>query len=172
MLSASDFSGIVHEYFEKQNEFKKAQTNFTEAKAKFNSQAHDFFQKNNIDKSMTFDVGLNESFLTVTKIQNIKVEFNPDKLEKAIGKEFSRSVIEKHYEITDMSGLISYLKGCGVDPAIFKSFISVHKSVNTKELDRLEELGKISAEQVKGCYTIKNQSPYFTVRAGKGRDND
>ena len=40
------------------------------------------------------------------------------------------------------------------------------------ELSRgLEELGKITTEQIKGCYTVKSQSPYFTVSAGKGQDN-
>jgi hypothetical protein len=70
-----------------------------------------------------------------------------------------------------MNGLITYLKDCGISPKVFKSFISVRKTVNTKELDRLEELGKITAEQIKGCYTVKSQSPYFTVNVGKGQDN-
>jgi len=71
-----------------------------------------------------------------------------------------------------MVGLITYLKECGIDPKVFKSFISVRKTVDTKELDRLEELGMITAEQIKGCYTVKNQNPYFTVNIGKGQEND
>ena len=72
-----------------------------------------------------------------------------------------------------MPALVTYLKECGVDPKIFKSFIVTTKSVDTKELDRLEEIGKITTSQVQGCYTVKNQKPYFTVglRKGKG-DND
>ena len=71
-----------------------------------------------------------------------------------------------------MNGLVTYLKECGISPKVFKSFISVRKTVNTKELDKLEELGKITAEQIKGCYTVKSQNPYFTVNIGKGQGND
>ena len=67
--------------------------------------------------------------------------------------------------------MIAYLKECNVDPKIFKSFLIVSKTVDTKELDRLDELGKISTEQVKGCYTIKRQKPYFTVGVKRGNDN-
>ena len=70
-----------------------------------------------------------------------------------------------------MNALTAYLKECDVDPKIFKSFISVSKSVDVQELDRLEEIGKITAEQVKGCYTIKKQNPYFTVGVKRVRDD-
>ena len=30
-------------------------------------------------------------------------------------------------------------------------------------IDKLEELGKIDAKQVQGCYILKQQKPYFTV---------
>jgi hypothetical protein len=134
----------------------------------------DYFKYNNIDGKLTIesdDIDGIENFV-VTRIQSSKVEFNPDKLERVLGKELSRDVIQKHYEIVDMAGLISYLQGYGINPKVFKSFISIRKSVNTKELDRLESLGKITAEQVKGCYTVKSQNPYFTVNIGKGQGND
>ena len=89
--------------------------------------------------------------------------FNADKLEKVLGKKISDNVIIKKYEIVDMFGLIAYLKECNVDPKIFKSFLSVTKSVDVKELERLDELGKISIEQLNGCYTVNKQKPYFTV---------
>ena len=71
-----------------------------------------------------------------------------------------------------MLGLITYLQECGVDPKIFKSFISVEESVDVKELERLEELGKISKEQLKGCYSVKCQKPYYQVRKGRKVDGE
>lgn len=162
----------VLKFFEIQSKFKKVQSQFSEYKAQFNSDMEDYFECESIDKSLTIKSDdLAESDLVVNRIQKSSVEFNPDKLEKALGKELSKQVIIKRYEITDIDALIAYLKECNVDPKIFKSFLIVSKTVDTKELDRLDELGKISTEQVKGCYTIKRQKPYFTVGVKRGNDN-
>lgn len=173
-LNSEECKQSIMNFFQKQKKFKQIQNRFCEIKADFYNDMEDYFKCNGIDGKLTVKCdkldGV-ESFV-ITRIQSSRVEFNPDKLEKALGKELSRDVIQKHYEIIDMNGLVTYLKECGIDPKVFKSFVSVRKTVNTKELDRLEELGKITAEQIKGCYIVKSQSPYFTVNVGKGQDND
>lgn len=173
-LNSEECKQSIENFFQKQKKFKQIQNRFCEIKADFYNDMEDYFKNNNVDGKLTIECdSLNgvKNFV-VTRIQSTKIEFNPDKLEKVLGRELSRDVIQKYYEIVDMNGLITYLKDCGISPKVFKSFISVRKTVNTKELDRLEELGKIIAEQIKGCYTIKSQSPYFTVNIGKGQDND
>lgn len=172
-LNSDECKQSILNFFEKQKKFKQIQNRFGEIKADFYNDMEDYFKCNGVDGKLTIEydeLDDTKSFV-VTRIQSSRVEFNPDKLEKVLGKELSRDVIQKHYEIVDMNGLITYLKDCGISPKVFKSFISVRKTVNTKELDRLEELGKITAEQIKGCYTVKSQSPYFTVNVGKGQDN-
>lgn len=171
-LNSEECKQAIVTFFQKQKKFKQIQTQFGEIKANFYNDMDDYFECNNVDGKLTVDCGFNLGNVVVTRIQSTKVEFNPDKLEKALGKELSRGVIQKHYEIIDMNGLVTYLKECGISPKVFKSFISVRKTVNTKELDKLEELGKITAKQIKGCYTIKSQNPYFTVSIGKGQDDD
>ena len=173
-LNSEECKQSIMNFFQKQKRFKQIQTRFCEIKADFYNNMEDYFKCNNIDGKLTIECNelADVEKFVVTRIQSSRVEFNPDKLEKALGKELSRDVIQKHYEITDMNGLVTYLKECGINPKVFKSFVSVRKTVNTKELDRLEELGKITAEQIKGCYTVKSQSPYFTVNVGKGRGNE
>lgn len=177
-LNSEECRQSVINFFQKQKRFKQIQARFSEIKADFYNDMENYFDNNNIDGKLTIDCSefadelVDVGNFVVTRVQSSRIEFNADKLEKALGKELSRDVIQKHYEIVDMNGLITYLQGYGVSPKVFKSFISVHKTVNTKELDRLEELGKITAEQIKGCYTVKSQNPYFTVSAGKGQDND
>ena len=170
-LNSDECRQSIMNFFQKQKKFKQIQNRFCEIKADFYNDMEDYFKYNNIDGKLTIEsdgVDGIENFV-VTRIQSSKVEFNPDKLEKALGKELSRDVIQRHYEIVDMVGLVTYLKDCGIDPKVFKSFISVRKTVNIKELERLEELGKITTEQIKGCYTVKSQNPYFTVNIGKGQ---
>lgn len=164
----------VIDFHKKQTEFKDIQSQFTDEKAKFNSLMEGFFESEALDKSVVFTNygvdGERESY-TVTRVQKLSVDFDPEKLEKTLARDLAKSVVLKKYEIVDIDGLIAYLKECGVDPKIFKSFLHISKSVDSNELDRLEEVGKISREQVEGCYTVKRQKPYFTVSVKRGHDD-
>ena len=172
-LNSEECKQSILKFFQKKRKFEQIQKKFNEIKADFYSDMEDYFRCNDIECQFIIegDGFSNTEKIAVTRIQSSKIEFNPDKLEKSLCKELSCGVIHKQYEITDMAGLVSYLRKCGVDPEVFKSFILVRKSVNEKELDKLESLGKITVEQIKGCYTIKSQNPYFTVSIRKGQDN-
>lgn len=159
----------VRAFFYLQNELKEKQKQFDETKKEFYEKMEKFFEENDVEKSTVFTSKSlkDEDDLTVTRTQKSSITFYPEKVKKALGKELSKQVIESRYEIIDFDGLVSYLKECGVDPKIFKTFLNVEKKVNEKELDKLDELGKIDIKQLKGCYTVKNQKPYFTVKRGK-----
>ena len=157
---------LAFDFFEEQKKFKQAQSEFDETKRRFYSEMEKFFETEQINKSCSFlsDEGvLSKGELEVNRIQKSSVVFDSEKLEKVLSKEICKNVIQKKYEVVDMQGLITYLRECNVDPKTFKSFLSISKTVNIKELERLEEIGKITLEQLKGCYTVKNQNPYFTV---------
>lgn len=166
----------VLSFFEEQKEFKQAQTKHEELKTKFYSDMEELFDSEKIDKSCSFSYSYyadSELNLEVNKVQKSSVIFDADKLEKTLSKEICKDVIIKRYEVNDMFGLIAYLKEHNVDPKVFKSFLTITKSVDVKELERLEELGKITVEQLKGCYLVKKQKPYFTVGIKKWRgEND
>lgn len=171
-LSFAECREFACKFFERQSKFKQMQLQFNELKAQFNSDMEVYFKSKGINKSFTFPYDeLVESDLVVNRIQKSSVEFDPDKLTKALGKQLAKQVIIKKYEITNMDALIAYLKECNVDPKIFKSFLNMSQTVDVQELDRLEEIGKITTEQVKGCYTIKHQKPYFTVAVKQRHEN-
>ena len=173
-LSIDECRQVVLDFHRKQTEFKEAQSQLNDEKAKFNLTMEDFFKQEGLDSSAVFTRcgvdGMCERY-TVKRVQRVSVDFEPERLEKVLDKEISKSVINRSYEIANIDGLIDYLKECGVDPKVFKSFLNVYKSVDMDELDRLEELGKISREQVEGCYTVKRQKPYFTVSVKRGYDD-
>ena len=164
---------VVQKFFEKQVKFKEEQAQFNKLKAQFNSDMEDFFKQEGIQKSITFsyDDEIAKRELIVSRVQKVNIEFDANKLEKVLDKKLGKQVIVKQYEIVDIDALIAYLKECNVDPKIFKSFLNISKSVNTQELDRLEEIGKITAKQVEGCYKIKCQNPYFTVGVKRGHND-
>ena len=165
----------VLSFFKTSRNFKDAQSNFQNVKADFNKIMESLYQSGKIGDKVSFEFGEGSdipSTLTVSRIQKANVVFDADKLESALGKRLSVGVILKSYTIVDMPGMISYLKEIGADPTIFKSFISVEKSVDTKALDRLYDVGKVDEDQIKGCFTIKPQNPYFIVKAGKGQNDE
>ena len=170
-LSKSECRQSVQDYFQKAKRYKSITESFNQLKANFYSNMEDYFQANEIGEEgiEVESGGLVDEYLLVKRVQSSSVKFDAEKLEKKLPKEICGDVIIKKHEVTDMQGLISYLKECGVDPKVFKSFIATTKSVNVKELERLEEIGKVTSEQIKGCYTVKTNEPYFKVMEGKGQ---
>lgn len=172
-LSARGCVQQALKFFRKQQKFKQIQQEFNDAKSQFYDEMEDYFSCKGIT---TFCQDIDSadadiSCLVIKRVQKSDVMFYPDKLERALG-DFGKEVIAKKYEIADMKGLVSYLKEHNVNPKIFKSFLTISKSVDKHKLERLEELGEITAEQIKGCYTVKHQNPYFTVNIKKGRDDN
>ena len=168
-LSKNECRQSVQNYFQKAKCYKSITESFNQLKADFYSTMEDYFQTNEIGEEgiETENGSLVGKYLLVKRIQSSSVKFDAEKLEKKLPKDICGDVIIKKHEVTDMQGLIRYLKECGVDPKVFKSFIATTKSVDIKELERLEEIGKISSEQIKGCYTAKTNEPYFKVMEGK-----
>lgn len=146
--------------------YVKARQVFESEKLAFTKAAEIFFYLKGGENNHTFQISDDET-VTVLKVQKTKISWNISKLRSIIGNKLSRQVINKQYTIVNMPGLIAYLKECGVDPNKFKSFITVDESVNVKELEQLEQLGKIDGAQLKGCYQVKLLDPYYSVRTGK-----
>ena len=103
------------------------------------------------------------SVVTVKNIKKVTVTFDADKLEKRLDKELCNEFIEKKYEINNIEGLVKYLKSCGVDPKEFKKYINVEKKVNNKKLDEISNLGDITEEDLKGCFTTKESVGYIKI---------
>lgn len=158
----------VIDYLFRKRAFKAEENAFKKRKETFNKLAEDFFK----ESGETQDIFVTDEFssatiVTVKRCQSVTINFDADKLEKKLGKEYCQSFISKKYEVLDMPGLVEYLKSCGVSPKKFKSFLNVTKTVNQKEIDQLFLTGKLSEKDVDGCYTTEKKNPYYTVTTKK-----
>lgn len=172
-LSEEDFVRAVTLLHEKTKRFKEVEGKFKKLKAECNQIIDQYFKENSIEKSTTVscdDAPTNG--IKVSKVERVSVKFDADKIERALPKEVALKVVNKKYEINDIFGLVSYLKGCGVDPKVFKSFLSITKSVNVSELERLSALGEIDEKDLDGCFLVTKSDPYYKLRAGKGDGDD
>lgn len=172
-VSESDFTEAVLLLHEKTQRFKDVEARFKRIKSECTETIGRYFNENGIEKSVTVDSDdVMPSVIKVSKVERSSVNFNADRVEKALEKELASKVISKRYEINDIHGMIAYLKTCGVDPKIFKSFLNVTKTVNVKELERLSELGEVDEEDLDGCFTVTRSDPYYKIKAGKGDGDD
>lgn len=166
------FIPFVKEFYNEQKKFKEKQERFNTIKQLFYNDAEELFNYEGIDKLVVDNEDLEGNELVVNKIQKTSVIFDIDALENNLSKEMCKDVVDKSYTITDINRLIIYLKSCGVDPKVFKSFINVTKTVDEKKLDKLADLGLIKKEQLEGCYTLKRKKPYFTVKMKRGKHDE
>lgn len=166
-ISDDEFKRIALLLNQKTKRMKLLQDKYQKIKKDCSEILQQYFNENNVNKAASFQTLDKESFVgkcyKVNRVQKSEVIFDEDALEFVLDKETASACITKHYEITDMQGLTMYLKECGVDPAIFRKFLNVQKSVNRQELERLEAVGVIDKEDLVGCYTVKLAQPYFTV---------
>ena len=110
-----------------------------------------------------FYISLKDTMLKVKPIVNKKIIWNFDELHKKVDKSLLKQFIEKEYIIEDFDGLVEYLKSCGVNPKKFKNYLTVKETVNKKNLDNLSDLGEITEQDIKGCYTIEITSGYVKI---------
>lgn len=163
---------VAWEFFHLKEEFDQTQKQFEAQKHEFYETMNEYFGKNGGVSAKFDDDGFAGGQLVVKKVEKTSIEWDAEKLEKKVEKPIVKQVIKKQYRISDMQGLIQYLKSCGVDPAIFKRFILVDKTVDEKAVDRLGDTGQLTVKQISGCYVVKTQKPYFTTQVKKDDDND
>lgn len=138
------------------------------SKADFEDEADLFFEDNDdnsirLEPKSKNDAVLKMNPIRVTRCQTTKVILDAKKLRKKVSKEVANKVINKRYEIVDFDGFKSYLKECGASPSIVKSFISVTEEVNQSALDQASELGEVTLDSIKDCFSIQKGKLYYRV---------
>lgn len=164
-LSRSALNQAIDSYNEEAQLFKAAEARFKQYKERYTKIIGMYFDRFSLDR-YSFKKGKDEA-IVVNRIQKSSIKFDADKLEQVLGKDVASQIIQKTYYVEDMEGLIEYLKACGVNGKVFKSFIRVEKSVDQDALDRLENYGVISMDDIEDCYELVQSKPYFTVKVGR-----
>ena len=160
----SNRAEVVRNFYNKQMEFSDIKKAFDQFKKSFEEEMELVFAESKTD-SVSFSVGSDykDELFVVKKRRRTYIKWNFQKLAKNLGNKLFKQVVNKKYIINDMLGLIEYLKSCNVDPNIFKKYIDVEYSLNEAELDNLELLGKVKAEQLEGCFNLSFSKPWYSV---------
>ena len=160
----SNRAEVVRDFYNKQMEFSDIKKAFDQFKKSFEEEMELVFAESKTD-SISFSVGSDykDELFVVKKRCRTYIKWNFQKLAINLGNKLFKQVVNKKYIVNDMLGLIKYLKSCNVDPNIFKKYIDVEYSLNESELDNLELLGKVKAEQLEGCFNLSFSKPWYSV---------
>lgn len=101
--------------------------------------------------------------LKVTSVTPKSIVFDPEKLEKKLPRNVVDEVILKEITVDDWAGLVCYLKSCGADAKIVKSFLNIKKTVDSGKLNQLSDLGEISQDDIEGCYEVTERKGYIRI---------
>ena len=157
------------ELYELECKFKQLKAKYEKKKEALTTSIKNFMFTNTegVTDEFEFEVRAKDDsskgVLTVKKITPTTIVWDADKLEKQLGKERSRSIVEKKYIIEDFDGLVKYLKECGVNPKKFKEYLTIEKTVNQQALKQADDLGEITGKDISGCYRAQAKSSYLKI---------
>lgn len=105
----------------------------------------------------------NPIVLMVNRIQSQKIIWSLDNLRKKVSKSLFKTFVDKTYTINNPKAFMTYMKQLGADPKKVKSFIQINEELNESALNELYETGKLTLDDVEGCYTIKVNEPFIKL---------
>lgn len=157
--------GQVLELYKEEQRFKAIKQAYEEKKKKLSTEIRNYMYSKGYS---SFDFRSREfGNVKVNKVVRKTIKWDVDKLKKKLPIELLAEIIEREYHIVDMPGLVKYLKSCGVNPKKFKQYISVEEKVNQQAINELSEIGDITAQDIEGCYELKQAEGYLTINAKK-----
>lgn len=166
----------VRRLYDAQKKKKEVEKFYNDVKQKESLAISNFMFTNLPNGENSFEIVLDEGIsyytnhlkLLVTRVRTKKIVWLLDKLKSKLSKEVYKDVVDKTYTITDMDGLIKYLKKCGVEPKKFKKYIEVHEHLNETKLNNYYDTGVINKKELEGCYEVKLSEPYIRLTETKG----
>ena len=157
--------GQVLELYREEQRFKQAKAQYEARKQQLTVSIKNYMYGKGYS---SFDFRSREfGSVKVNKIVRKSIKWNVDKLKEKLPVELCAEIIEKEYQVNDMPGLIKYLKSCGVNPRKFKKYLNVVEKVNQQKINELSEVGDITADDIDGCYEVKQTEGYLTINAKK-----
>lgn len=164
-ISEQEAQEQIRKFFEMKLRKKQIDQKFDKAKKSFYSAVDSVVEDFGEGQSYVFhDTSrlLSRSW-KLTKSVPVKVIFDPVKLLKKLGKKLASRVVVTTATIDDYSGLVKYLKSCGVDSKVFKSFVTLHKEVDKDAIEQLEAIGEIDKEDLAGTFEATVGKPSFRI---------
>lgn len=173
---------VVASFYELQQQKKLDDKAFNDEKQEFYEVMDRHFGSKEAHgaSKLTFTVGYDDEDntravggeYTVTRCQKRRIVFDIAKLRRKLGKKKFKAVSTATWNCFDIDGLAKYVKSLGGEFDVFKSFFNVTTEVDESEVNRLSEIGEITAEDIEGCYSVNEGKPWYKVSFKAAEDDD
>ena len=173
---------VVASFYELQQQKKLDDKAFNDEKQEFYEAMDRHFRSKEAHgaSKLTFTVGYDDEDntravggeYTVTRCQKRRIVFDIAKLRRKLGKKKFKAVSTATWNCFDIDGLAKYVKSLGGEFDVFKSFFNVTTEVDESEVNRLSEIGEITAEDIEGCYLVNEGKPWYKVSFKAAEDDD
>lgn len=141
---------IIAETVAKQEKIEELQKQIAENKIQIDK----MLRKNNKLFHVVEDEKLTKGAkLKAMIVERIYITYFADKLKEKLSKELCSKIIDKQYVIKEISDAVALLKKAGVKPDQFKKILFVNEQVNKEKIRNLFEVGTITKDDLKGCYS-------------------
>ena len=164
----AEIAGKILELHNKKESHKRSEEEFKKSVEKLTIDIKNFMFVHGVD-TLSFDLAEysddgKKQKMTCKKVTPVSISFIAEKLEEKLDKHLRDKVIKKEVVIDDWNGFMEYMKELGASPKEVKKHISVRKTVDKKALENAEKLGQISVSDLKGCYTVKENTAYLSTK--------
>lgn len=162
---SEEFKKVEEEYKIQKNDIASEISNLAH---QLEQENFDFEYEPSSNAKRRFGLKQNEAFLMSCKrVKPVTIKYDEEAMLKSLGKDEINALFDKSYEIIDMTGLIQLLKSYGVSPKQFKKFITIKQTLSNEKLNHLYEIGVLTLDDLKGCYTVVKKSEYWKISAKK-----
>lgn len=153
-------------YYESKVNYDKHTKSFETIKGEFESDMDLLFDKYANDEDeirlKTNDMYAGTVGLKVKKVQSVKVTVNPTIFaRKCSDADIKSKVLRSTYQVTDIMGLLKFLKDQGIRYSDVKSFIKRAPVVNYDALNNLVDIGELDPDIVKESSEVDVRKPYY-----------
>lgn len=173
---------VVSNFYELLQQKKLDDKAFNDEKSEFYKMMDEYFSSKEARgaSKLTFTVGYDDEDstravggeYTVTQCRRRSVVFDEKKLKRKLGKEKFKKVSTTSWSCFDIDGLAKYVKSLGGEFDVFKSFFNIKTEINESEIDRLSEIGEVTAEDIDGCYSVNEGKPWYKVSFKAAEEDD
>lgn len=98
---------------------------------------------------------LSNADCTVYVQERTTIDYDIDKMLEVLPKELADQIVKKEYFVVDWKTLVQFFKKLGIKGDTIRPFFHVHRELDKQVLSKLYEQGKITLQDLEGCYTAK-----------------
>ena len=108
----------------------------------------------------------------ITRVQNTSIEYDIDKLAKALGPKRAKRVIKRRYTVADTDRLVQLCKDHGISRAELMACLDAERTVDEAALDKMVDVGDVAMDTLQGAFTVREGKRYYRITSRERKPHE